>query len=198
VEAKILIVGMDIGGNERADKERFEEAQSRWRRYTVDPKNAHMGGLRLIMKQFAPEVNAALRSRQFAFTNTVKCVTESPSKRTKATDVMIEHCADHLREEICLLEPDLIVTQGEYPAWAVRHKVLMSSQSVGIFRGTPRGVAEVLNGLVGSRRTVVLTTPHPAYALTGFRWRRQEIPHFLEEAFEKARDELVNLLGSRT
>jgi len=156
-----------------------------------------MRGVHLIMKRIAAnERDDEARARQFALTNAVKCVTETDNKKSTATGKMQKNCKNHLGEEISVLKPDLIVTQGGYPAWATGTLLTpLTPVPEGKFCGEPRGRAQPKALVWISASTVLLTTPHPA-RLKGFSWERRQLPDFFQKAIDKACDELVKILRS--
>lgn len=189
--SRILFVAMDRGGYGGADEEAFPDTQSSFRRSIELPRNPHMGGVALILKHLLDERDPRRLSGQCALTNAVKCVQHTASMNTNATGTMIRECATHLRAEIQLLQPHLIVTQGDHPGDTVVGSLggLRLVREVVGERGRRAAVHE--NG-----RVVLLVTPHPARQ-AGLKWSRGELPRFFLDAISIARAELARQLTLR-
>lgn len=188
--AKILFVAMDRGGwpgNDGwpgADKETLAEAQYTFRQSTETPHNPHMRGVHLILGELLDEKEPSSFSRQYALTNALKCAQKTDRMHTGVTPQMIVNCASWLFEEIAMLQPDLIISQGQHPAHTLKRSAyLRHKESVAVFRGDPRGHAEVFR--VQDPRCVLLTTPHPA-RLRGLSFKRRELPAFLRNGIQCA------------
>lgn len=91
----------------------------------------------------------------FAHTNVVRCCVNNPGSR-QARAALYRNCRQYLADEILLLEPDIIVTQGNSAHGAVR-KVLGD-------RATPRtrsGVEYDILALGKPEKTIWLRSVHP-------------------------------------
>lgn len=142
-----------------------------------------MGGVHLLLRDLVDERDPAVFSLQFALTNAVKCARATDRMATGVTSSMIGNCAAHLKQEIEILSPTLIITQGGHPSWTVK-SLLGIKEPIATFKGDGRGMAEVFH--VGDR--ILLTTPHPA-RLKGLKWRQGILPSFLREAVAFVRQE---------
>lgn len=187
---KILFVSMDRGGSPEddgwpeADKETFAQAQYAFRHGAETPHNAHMRGVHLILSELLDEKEPSGFSRQYALTNAVKCAQKTGTMQTSVTPQMIANCASWLFEEIAMLRPDLIISQGRHPADTLKHSAYFrSKESVAVFRGDPKGHAEVFR--VEDPRCVLLITPHPA-RLKDLSFARRELPAFLRDGIQCA------------
>ncbi len=202
---RILFVAMDRGGYGDAANEQFVDTQASFRRHIEAPRNAHMGGVALILKHLVDERGQFQLSGQCAITNALKCVHPTNRMRTNPSKAMILHCADHLRAEIEALDPDVLVTQGRHPRDTVlgffrgghpRDTVRGFFPELGLvgeFFGEKRGRAAVL----ANSRLVVLTTPHPARQ-KGLKWKKGSLPQFFLEGIATARAEAARQSEIRT
>ncbi len=183
---KILFIAMDRGGkggpDKRADEEIFADAQCAFRQCADTPYNPHMRGVHLILRELVDDKDPSVFSRQYALTNAVKCARETGKMYTKVPRVMIHNCAGYLPKEIETLKPDLIITQGQHPAWTVtssRYFECLKQKEK--FMGERGRSAEVWTR--ENRCCIVLTTPHPA-RLKGLSWREKKLPEFLLNAIQ--------------
>ncbi|MFA5890433.1 MAG: uracil-DNA glycosylase family protein [Actinomycetota bacterium] len=188
--AKVLFIAMDRGGR-RKKAETFTDTQRSFRSSIETPKNPHMGGVSLIVRELVDEKDLSAISGQCALTNAVKCAQQTGSMSTDASRLMVRECVSHLRAEIAVLAPDIIVTQGSHPASTVlglyesTSRVLDSSASV-------NGVMDLWTVPGGP---VVLRTPHPARQ-KGVQWSRGLLPQDWRDAISAVRGAFVAKQGS--
>ncbi len=183
---RVLFVAMERGGTFNPfpeDEPTFADTQMNFRRAAELRCNAHMGGTSELMECLVDDKEAQLYSEQFALTNAVKCVEFTNSQDSPSTSTMMSNCAEHLRAEIILLRPHLVITQGNHPRdimLRLFHPLRLAEQ----FSGRA-GAAAVLVG----EQFVLLTTPHAARR-SGWRWKRGPLPEFLQDAMRRAAKEL--------
>jgi hypothetical protein len=189
---KILFVAMDTGGKDELPDPtlaaaHWAAAQCDFRCGAEKPRNPHMRGVHLILNGLVDYKDPMLFSRQYALTNAVKCRQATETMTTNCPAAMINNCAGHLKEEIEILRPSLIITQGAHPSRTVKRlSPFASEKPLETFRGDG-GRAEVSRG---QDRVILLTTPHPA-RLKGFNWKEGELPSFLKESLGRVRGELA-------
>lgn len=177
---KILFVAMERWGEDRD----FAQTQTDFRKAAEERSNPHMGGTAEIMESLVDDKVRESYSLQFALTNAVKCVEVTGRARSRSTATMIDKCAEHLRVEIDILAPDLIITQGEHPKSTILN-LFPLRPAPPPFSGDA-GKAEIFLG----EHFVVLTTPHPAHK-KGWRWKLGPLPRFLQEAVNCTAAELL-------
>jgi uracil-DNA glycosylase len=116
-----------------------------------------MGGVSQIARYLVDETEISLYSLQFALSNAVKCVRATDNQKSTSNGTMAMNCAKHLKKEIELLSPDLVITQGGHPATTMldMYKWCLDKEFKGFLNQT---AAVWLNG----GPFVLLTTPHPA------------------------------------
>jgi len=116
---RILFVAMDRGaGFDLEEEPTFADTQRNFRNGCETRHNPHMGGVSQIMAFLtSPNTPASQYAQLFALTNAVKCVRKTGRQTSTATSEMKRHCAAHLGFEIDVLEPQIVVTQGEPPSW---------------------------------------------------------------------------------
>jgi len=179
---RILFVAMERGGQYNpAEEPTFSDTQWAFRDSAENRRNPHMGGASQLMEYLVEDKVPDVYSTQFALTNAVKCVEYTKRMNSTSTPTMIRNCAEHLRVEITLLQPHLIVTQGRHPTNTVQ-QLFPGLTPVAEFVGDA-GRSAVLVG----KRFVVLTTPHPARKI-GWRWKRGPLPTFLQDAVRRAQE----------
>jgi uracil DNA glycosylase superfamily protein len=185
---RILFVAMERGGKFKPSEElRFPDAQYDFRYSAEEKQNAHMGGVSQLIDALVDNEDLKNSSTLFALTNHVKCVWFTDSQDSESTGTMISNCNEHLRAEIEVLQPHLVVTQGVPPANTIRG-LFPSLDSVASFIGDA-GTSSVLVG----KDFIVLVTPHPTRK-KNWKWKTGVLPAFLHDAAERARTEVAALL----
>ena len=186
---RVLFVAMERGGTyDLEDEPTFTNTQENFRDSAESHHNAHMGGTSQLMQCLVDDKEPSVYSHQFALTNAVKCVEFTGSQNSSSSATMIDNCSEHLREEIRLLRPHLLITQGDHPKRTVL-RLLSPLRLVCSFKGVA-GIAEVFL----DSQIAVLTTPHAARK-KGWPWKRGPLPEFLQSAVRCAADEALGLMG---
>lgn len=167
IRCRILVIGMDQGGVGEARGAAFEERQEHWYwAFHNRDVSAHTGGTHLIIKCLVDNKDPECFLRQFAHTNSVKC---SPEKqegermKSESTPVMQKRCRYHLKRDLEIFEPDLVITEGRGPTDMVKVILNLSKPDYPSRDKRTGRVCEVYRG-----RPVLLAGPHPARTL---RWR---------------------------
>lgn len=121
-----------------------------------------------ILRQFDRSLEIGHIARFFAHVNTAKCSVNRPGRR-EAPSRLAANCRGYLRQELAILQPDIIVTQGAKAREAVHSRFPVSGyQEVKVDGAT--GAHGVVTGLSPSS-TLWLQTHHPsAY---GVFWRQK-------------------------
>ena len=169
---KVFVVAMDRGGKERSNEETFEETQSNFREATEKRWNPHMGGVSLILESLLDEQNISEYSVQYALTNAVKCSIRSDNMNAVRGYQIISNCSHHLKEEIAVLQPDIIITQGKHPQQTIR-KFLPVNENKILHFGSVQ--------LWRYEGKIVLGTPHPA-RLKGMAYSKGMMPDYFYDA----------------
>jgi uracil-DNA glycosylase len=65
----------------------------------------------VLLRQFKPDLTVASTPQYFAHVNSATCC-QNNRGRSEASDVLFDNCRPFIPEEIRILRPDLIVTQG--------------------------------------------------------------------------------------
>ena len=147
-----------------------------------------MGGVSLILQQLLDEDDLRKISGQCALTNALKCVQRTHAAKTNATRQMINECAPHLRAELQVLKPHVIVTQGRHPTKTVLES-FPSARTLATYKGESGHATRVV---VDSDGTLILAMPHPARQ-AGLKWRQGEIPDFWSKAIRRTRREFSRM-----
>lgn len=182
IPARIMVIGMDRGAVRHTARESFGKTQQQFRNGARKRWNNHMGGVDLVLSRLLDETDPNLRSRQFALTNAVKCVENTGVAKTRVTQTMIKLCSAHLAKEIELLDPDILIPQGDHPITTVT--TLVGGTRLAKFDGV-RSCDEV--SIVRSGERWILATPHGASRMKGFGWKADVMPEYYERAIEKLR-----------
>ena len=115
---RLLFLSLDSGSADKCPQTRTAEAV---RKGTLDldveelPKNQHWYrthemALKLL-RQFEPGLTVADTLKYFAHVNSAKCCQNKP-KGEEADQVLFDNCRQFIPGELCILKPDVIVTQG--------------------------------------------------------------------------------------
>ncbi len=67
----------------------------------------------LILREFKHDLKLEEAKHYFAHTNSAKCCQNKP-ERSQANRKLFENCRDFIRDEIEILAPDILITQGRY------------------------------------------------------------------------------------
>ena len=124
IPMRILVAAMQVGSNEVIDMEK-RRGQIRGRiEESPRERNPHMRGVvQVLQVLFGLEPGGVVESihnsshvlEAYAMANSVLCSnlpTGGRSRRGSPTRAMLANCREHLRQTVALLEPTIIVTQG--------------------------------------------------------------------------------------
>ncbi len=164
IPMRILVAAMQVGSSEVIDMKR-RRGQIR-ARIPESPRerNPHMRGVvQVLQVLFGLEPGGVVEKihnsshvlEAYAMANSVLCSnlpTGGRSRRGSPTRAMLTNCREHLRQTIALLEPTIIVTQGNAPAKAL-------GQAVDRYERVRDRVAQVK---AGDARAVCCELWHPA------------------------------------
>ncbi|WP_312432556.1 hypothetical protein [Lacrimispora sp.] len=170
IPMRTLVVGKETGymKNEKfGTSPNFEENCSNvlncinWKN-----KNNHIKGTLMILK-YIFQVNTEYIYSSYALSNSLRCAFQDTSKIEKLssvsdTKIMRDNCIDYLFEEIDILEPNLIICQGE---WSIRGKDNFIEKISKRYDEKPTCLRKNSNGKYGLYKFYnfyVLTCHHPA------------------------------------
>lgn len=164
IPMRILVAAMQVGSSEVIDMKR-RRGQIRGRiPESPRERNPHMRGVvQVLQVLFGLEPGGVVEKihnsshvlEAYAMANSVLCSnlpTGGRSRRGSPTRAMLTNCREHLRQTIALLEPTIIVTQGNAPAKAL-------GQAVDRYERVRDRVAQVK---AGDARAVCCELWHPA------------------------------------
>lgn len=190
---RIVIVSLDRGDNHKgADSAelRTKVIEGVWT--TVDQVNQHMTGTKnllkaLLEKKFDKEENLFTH---YAMTNSAKCC-GADGNSSSVHKVLYDNCSDFSLKEIELLEPELVVTEGQNAINALygRFSELSDSDVSEIIKhlgGSSKYMEQIIKALVsehikklsiGNEFAWLLILPHPS--ARGGQWQHF-IRYFME------------------
>ena len=138
----------------------------------------HDFSLRLL-QQFQPALSIGTVLPHIAHVNTVKC-SANLQGRQQAPPQMYQNCRHHIFEELRILQPDILVSQGAEARKAVedlfRHASFQRLESEGAKGGL--GVLEGLN----DRNTLWIQMHHPSAYGVFHKQKQQLWPRYVESA----------------
>ena len=155
-------------------------------------KNNHIKGTLMIL-QYLFQVNTEYIYSSYALSNSLRCAFQDLAKienlsSVSDTKIMRDNCIKYLFEEIDILEPDLIICQGE---WSIRGKNNFIEKMSKSYEEKPVCLRKNTNGKYGLfkfNRCYVLTCHHPA--ILG-NWIKNLAPDSVRPAIDYLREEGV-------
>ena len=155
-------------------------------------KNNHIKGTLMIL-QYLFQVNTEYIYSSYALSNSLRCAFQDLAKienlsSVSDTKIMRDNCIKYLFEEIDILEPDLIICQGE---WSIRGKNNFIEKMSKSYEEKPVCLRKNTNGKYGLfkfNRCYVLTCHHPA--ILG-NWIKNLAPDSVWPAIDYLREEGV-------
>jgi hypothetical protein len=175
---RVVVVSLDTGGGS-------DDLENRTRIIENLPGtelNAHMRGTRAITRELLyPDIGEDEPYPYFAMINAAKC-SGADRKRDMVPDTLYERCRPYALEELQLLAPEVVVTQGQRGRAVLppgERPVRESVDALAHQLGTLDWVAEWLWALtsrylkwisVGEGPALAVITPHPS--ARGGQWQR--------------------------
>jgi hypothetical protein len=115
---RLLFLSLDSGSGDKEDKNRLPNAvrhQEETRDVMSLPKNKHWFRTHelawYILKRFNPLLKLEEAKGYFAHANSAKCCMNK-IQRKKADNVLFKNCQKYLKQELEILNPEIVVTQG--------------------------------------------------------------------------------------
>ena len=123
---RLLFLSLDSGSGRHDPHSRTVEAV-RKRELARDvaalPKNRHWYRTHemafKLLRQFEPQLSLVDARLYFAHVNSAKCCQNKPGKK-RADSTLFEYCRHFIPEELRILKPDVVVTQGHPAKEAIR------------------------------------------------------------------------------
>ncbi len=112
-----------------------------------------------ILSQFQPELAFEDVRHYFAHTNSAKCCINNP-QCSKAETILFNNCCEFIPEEVRILDPDIIITQGYYAKLAIIDAFSILEKPNFI----PDAFAEVKVVQINEHPVLVIETFHPRHA----------------------------------
>ena len=155
-------------------------------------KNNHIKGTLMIL-QYLFQVNTEYIYSSYALSNSLRCAFQDLAKienlsSVNDTKIMRDNCIKYLFEEVDILEPNLIICQGE---WSIRGKGNFIEKMSKSYEEKPVCLRKNTNGKYGLfkfNRCYVLTCHHPA--ILG-NWIKNLAPDSVWPAIDYLREEGV-------
>lgn len=117
-----------------------------------------------LLRKFLPGLQFKHIGSYFAHTNSAKCC-QNNKGMAQAKDIMFNNCREYLPKEIEILDPDILVTQGEKARWVVEWGIYSSDKEC--YKSAVRletCIEECYVHLItiGEKEIIWLNTYHPA------------------------------------
>ncbi len=123
---RLLFLSLDSGDGDKDDRKRLPGALRQQEEIERDvlalPKHKHWYRTHelawYIFKRFDPNMRVEDAKKYFAHANSAKCCMNKPGRK-KADRILFKNCREYLEDELEILCPDIIVTQGSEAKRAV-------------------------------------------------------------------------------
>lgn len=157
---RLLFLSLDSGGGSKSPKKRSPGAVRTQNEIECDPSAIHKGKhwyrtheiAWYILRKFKRDITLEDSRLYFAHANSAKCCMNKPGSK-QADKVLFKNCRTYLPQEISILAPDILVTQGG----EAKKSILSICDKVG------RAYDEFARIVViGGRSMFWLHTHHPA------------------------------------
>lgn len=159
---RLLFVSLDPGSSDNNPKRRTVQSVRYWEEHKCDveelPKYRHWYRTHelawILLKRLKPDLEIQDSHLYFAHVNSVKCCVSNDDHKS-APAVLFRNCREYLDQEIVILKPDILITQGNWAKIAIE-------KSFGIPKspGDKHRCSHV-RFLMGSRMVFWLHTNHP-------------------------------------
>ena len=124
---RVLFLSSDPGGGDPNPQTRTMEAARHYEE-TCDPnglpRNGHWYHTHhlawIFLSRFDPSLQFEDIGPYFAHTNSAKCC-EDVNQRRESAARLFENCRGYIYGEIQILDPDILITQGDYARWAIEY-----------------------------------------------------------------------------
>lgn len=171
---RVLFVSLDSGGESPDPHTRMMEHLRNWEENDLVvadlPKNKHWYLTHLlawhILKKFRGDLTLETLRSCFAHTNSAKCC-ENNSGSAEASNTLFNNCRQYLHREVEILDPRILITQGNQAKAAIDHQFQEVSDNE-ILEGSKNPVLLKIN----DRPVLWIHTYHPSY-YGGF-WKQKD------------------------
>jgi hypothetical protein len=117
---RLLFLSLDPGSHDAEPETRTMKAVRKWQGQTSildSPKRSHWYHTQelalMVLRPFDPELSLETVYPYFAHTNSAKCCMNNVG-RSEAAGRLFRNCRPYLPGEIAVLQPDILVTQGNW------------------------------------------------------------------------------------
>jgi len=155
---RLLFLSLDSGNGDKIDKNRLpysERKREEVRDVLALPKHKHWFRTHELAWYILKEFNELLKIEEakgyFAHANSAKCCMNK-SRKKKADKILFKNCQKYLKKELEILEPKIIVTQGNEAKNAILEIIESRIKNID-------GFASIVN--INNRETFWLHTYHP-------------------------------------
>ncbi|WP_462137730.1 uracil-DNA glycosylase family protein [Candidatus Mycalebacterium sp.] len=157
---RLLFLSLDSGKGSKDSKERLPSAIRKKEESDRDVLKLHKSKhwyrthelAWYILKEFKPEIKVEDTKRFFAHANSAKCCMNKPQKKLAAKR-LFKNCRRYLKEELDILSPQILVTQGNEAKEAILPLVGTTGKTIDEF-------ASIV--VLSDRTTFWLHTYHPS------------------------------------
>lgn len=122
---RILFISLDPGRLDSDDPKTIDSQREDAKRYNQGelPKNTHWYHTHdmalTFLSKYKPDLDINDVFQYLAHTNSAKCSQNKEDKK-QADGRLFDYCQEYLAKEISILDPDIIVTQGQRACWSVQ------------------------------------------------------------------------------
>ncbi|MDE2740273.1 MAG: hypothetical protein OXI58_01675 [Gemmatimonadota bacterium] len=187
---RVLFLSSDPGGGDPNPQTRTMEAVRRSEEECDPeslPKNGHWHHTHklawILLKKFNPNLQFKDICPYFAHTNSAKCC-EDYNQRAQSADRLFENCRGYIPREIQILDPDILITQGDSAKWAVEYGFSQSTTLIEIDSASDHCNYHLIQ--MNGKEVLWFASYHPNNP--GGLYRRRSVPCFgtwAEEAYRR-------------
>jgi uracil-DNA glycosylase len=187
---RLLFLSLDPGSGEVDEKKRTPEGvrDCEEKRHVESlPRNQHwyitheLASAILNKCRDGVGLKACTATKYFAHVNSAKCCENNPANK-QAKDILFENCRRYLKEELRILAPDIVVTQGDKA-----HESFGLTFAPGQWeKWKPKDLLEhqvtVTWQTIRQNNVLWLLAYHPSHPSFYLRWRGEFLSHFADHA----------------
>ena len=159
---RLLFISLDSGsGNIATNNTITAVEEAYYRSNTNRAKNRHWYRTHEIaceiLKEFDSNITIESVKGWFAHTNSAKCCMNKTGRR-KADKILFKNCMEFMSEEVSILNPDIIITQGLEAHYSLKNKFPKLENVANVFQND---LSEVSVIVINNHPVLWIRTYHP-------------------------------------
>lgn len=159
---RLLFLSLDPGSSDSNPRLRALKSVRHWEEHKCDvnelPKARHWYRTHelawILLKRFKPDMEIQDSHLYFAHANSVKCCVSNDDHKS-APVALFRNCRKYIDQEIVILKPDILVTQGNWAKTAIEKSFSVRKSSM------DKRICSYVRFLISGRMVLWLHTNHP-------------------------------------